>query len=742
MSKSSKHIDQLYQEQLGNYTEMPPASVWESLELRLDEEDDKGGGFGDSGDGNGRPRFPLRWWWALLGLLLLVGTAVGIAQLVGSSTQEQTSVTVAPTSNPTATGNTGTAAIDNNTGNTPNASQDPAPTSPATSTSADNNDATTSSSPTTLAATSSTQQAPITGQTPSVVQQTKSEQIETVGTAKTPKSSPANAATTTAIENTTAAPVKAPATTATTIDNDNAPVSEQEPQQTTAEETTTQEQETTEEVATITEEVEEKATAEKNKETTQEAAVVKEQEEAPAETTKTTATKQTTTQETVEEQQEETTQEQETATVATAEKQETHEPEVAIEEKVEQEKEESTTTTATEATTTVTKEEIASQETAAEVEETPEITTEEVEAVEETTQAANKNATTTTTETPASTSSNEEDNPLAVAPEEEMEETTESNNELAYLSKNKKQRKKERKRKANKTQEEETEEDNLGINEFNTLTPTPPKPRKWEIGVKAGYEYGFNNSAKADKFVFSPYLQYMVVPHVSLLFQPTYLLGNAKLTSIQPSESYHNVVSTGLDSSNVIFKGGDSTNIIPDTLVSTYVYNKVYDSTHISYQLQQKQLWNIELPLLLQYELSPNFTVFGGVSLNFSKVLTIQQNRVDFTGLTLSDTVITRQVYPAASPPPPAPQPQNPASYFASNGKPINQLQPYNAQTRNSFSRIGFILGMRYTFAERYMIDLLYQQSAVDKTVITDPELQKVYSQPYMRITLGYKIFK
>jgi len=107
--------------------------------------------------------------------------------------------------------------------------------------------------------------------------------------------------------------------------------------------------------------------------------------------------------------------------------------------------------------------------------------------------------------------------------------------------------------------------------------------------------------------------------------------------------------------------------------------------------------------------------------------------------------LITLQVYQVTQPPSPPPVPpsaQNPATYFANNGTPYSQYKPYTSTSQNTFTRVGFMLGFRATFAERYMVDVLFQQSAVDKTVITDTELQKIYSQPYLRFTLGYKLYK
>jgi hypothetical protein len=37
MKDTKRHIDKFFQEELGGHTEMPPSSVWENLEKRLDD---------------------------------------------------------------------------------------------------------------------------------------------------------------------------------------------------------------------------------------------------------------------------------------------------------------------------------------------------------------------------------------------------------------------------------------------------------------------------------------------------------------------------------------------------------------------------------------------------------------------------------------------------------------------------------------------------------------------------------
>src|SRR3954464_15959440 len=62
MEENRKHIDELFREALGNYTETPPSSVWDNVEQRLDTTGRK-------------PRPPF--WWAWFAVLFLVIAAGG-----------------------------------------------------------------------------------------------------------------------------------------------------------------------------------------------------------------------------------------------------------------------------------------------------------------------------------------------------------------------------------------------------------------------------------------------------------------------------------------------------------------------------------------------------------------------------------------------------------------------------------------------------------------------------------------
>ncbi len=270
------------------------------------------------------------------------------------------------------------------------------------------------------------------------------------------------------------------------------------------------------------------------------------------------------------------------------------------------------------------------------------------------------------------------------------------------------------------------------------------KASKFEAGLNIGYEVGFDAN-RVDKYLVAPYVQYNLSDRSSLLFQPAYLMGMVKLTNEPSGESiYYDVTGAIYDSMTTVFLG--DTSISPqaqDTIITNYTYSRTYDSTVVSTVVSNKQLWDLELPLMYQYKVSPNFSVFGGVSMTISKTLSITENRQDFTGFT--DTAYDQwsATYPTNTQGPTPPAAQDPNSFFSNTGDPISSYQPIGSTTTtNTFTRWGYVIGFRATVRERFLIGASVQGKQVNTSIITNPELQKVYSQPYVRFTIGYKLFK
>src|SRR5690606_28063523 len=143
---------------------------------------------------------------------------------------------------------------------------------------------------------------------------------------------------------------------------------------------------------------------------------------------------------------------------------------------------------------------------------------------------------------------------------------------------------------------------------------TAREPLPIDIGLKLGYSSGFDNAWRGNKFILAPYFEYRLFPKFSLTLQPSFLVGNAKTDVFNNGNSYyHEILNNTLDSVVRLARGAIDSSVLtpnpPDTIFRTYKYGQVYDSIHVGYRVSNKQLWDIELPLIAKYKVSKNFAL-------------------------------------------------------------------------------------------------------------------------------------
>lgn len=273
-----------------------------------------------------------------------------------------------------------------------------------------------------------------------------------------------------------------------------------------------------------------------------------------------------------------------------------------------------------------------------------------------------------------------------------------------------------------------------------------------EAGIKAGYNKGFNSGWRADRLVVSPYIEYKLPSDLSLVFQPAYLSGNINTGNTQQDKAYHEITSSSFDSTSKLVRGVIDSSVLtpnpPDTVFYSYEYNQTYDSIYVSYSVKQSKLWEVELPLLLKYSVTDNLSVFAGGSATISSVITTEEKVDRYTGLskTYMQDIDPQTFYVTApnQPPPAGPPPVNEDDIFIYTTDPFSSYVPGQQanSNKNTFVRYGFMLGASYTIRDKWLLDLMIHKSGVDKSVITDNNVQKLYTQPYIRFTVGYKLFK
>lgn len=271
-----------------------------------------------------------------------------------------------------------------------------------------------------------------------------------------------------------------------------------------------------------------------------------------------------------------------------------------------------------------------------------------------------------------------------------------------------------------------------------------------EIGMKAGYSMGFDKNWHANKVAFAPYISYRMPVGVSFIFQPTYHTGNAKTGSFDNGEqSYYRVNSSSFDSTGRVVRGVIDSTVVtanpPDTVYRTYTYTQRYDSIHVRYGVQQNRLWDIELPLIVKYEVSKNFSVLVGGSATYSSILQTEVKEQTFAqSKEYVDHIAPETFYVTyqGQKPPTGPARKSFDDLFNYSGTPYANYSPRQPSVSKNFMRYGFMIGASANVGDHWMVDVMLHKTGVDTKAVPDKELQKIYTQSYLRVMIGYKLFK
>lgn len=267
---------------------------------------------------------------------------------------------------------------------------------------------------------------------------------------------------------------------------------------------------------------------------------------------------------------------------------------------------------------------------------------------------------------------------------------------------------------------------------------------KLDGGVKLGHDRGFSDITTSN-FTGNLFLQWNISPRTSLVFQPGIRYHSINKTSVFPQSSFHDITAQSLDSAHVY---SDSANIQNYYIQRNFIYQNSYDSITVSYSLTPQKYLEVELPLLLQYKLADNISILGGIQLAFGQVVQIQSSMQRYQGSRI-DTLDFPQVKNTNTPDTNgnsgAPYPDVPAlnGYFSYSTPEISTLDEnkYRNPITNP-ARFGAMLGFSYEYRRRLLIDLLVRKNLSDLSFIPNEEVRKIYSQPYFRITVGYKLFQ
>ncbi len=270
----------------------------------------------------------------------------------------------------------------------------------------------------------------------------------------------------------------------------------------------------------------------------------------------------------------------------------------------------------------------------------------------------------------------------------------------------------------------------------NKKTKQHSKPEyRWEAGVKAGYETGFNNDA-ARKGVISPYLQYNISSRWAVMLQPSVKSAALNSRRIGAPQTYHKINDSKvtLVDSLPVYLGEDLGNVA--FWKRNYAYSESYDSI-IKKSSIGGTYAEFELPVLLKYYINKKTAVYGGVNIIYSKLISVKENTQTYAHIPRTTTKSIAGPTVNTSAPPSI------DSVFTYTSSPIsNYTGPQYSATNSSEVRLGYMLGLTYEYNKRWLVDALIQQSPANANVQAGYNVNTALAAPYMRVTLGYKLVK
>ncbi|MBN9483007.1 MAG: hypothetical protein BGO70_01705 [Bacteroidetes bacterium 43-93] len=262
---------------------------------------------------------------------------------------------------------------------------------------------------------------------------------------------------------------------------------------------------------------------------------------------------------------------------------------------------------------------------------------------------------------------------------------------------------------------------------------TSKKP--FDFGAKLGFEKGFG-SYQANKLVLAPYLQFRIASNISVIAQPTVKYAMINKNVLDDPQSYYRTGSSSLDSNHTIKTAPDS--FATDTISRRYYLHQSHDSIVVTRSIKQKSYIEFELPILLQFKVSKSFSPYLGVTMNYSTIVNSADDQKTYSGITRNDSVIYAPVSVNA----PAPAKPNPGSSFQYNGTPFSQYTPGPSSAPSSMFRFSYSVGFNYLVNNRLFFDLMYTKTFSSLTGIQDTRIREIYNQGYLRLSVGYRLGK
>lgn len=250
------------------------------------------------------------------------------------------------------------------------------------------------------------------------------------------------------------------------------------------------------------------------------------------------------------------------------------------------------------------------------------------------------------------------------------------------------------------------------------------------IGIKAGYEQGFANYTSS-KFVGSAFGEVNFSKKISFILQPGIKFGNTNKEYGSVLSSFIDAGATTRNEYNIKI---DTTTGMP-TGFSDFAFQQNYDSI-VASVLAERRFVEIEVPFLFRFKVDNSFSLLAGMNFTFGKIISSTSSLNRMSGLNMKDTIFNYNTKDSTKPVPSAP------GIFSHTGTPAfsTYKDPGSSSPISPF-RFGYSLGFSYTYKQRLMLDVMIQQNLSGLSNITDAEIKKIFSQPYVRLSLGCIIF-
>jgi hypothetical protein len=286
-------------------------------------------------------------------------------------------------------------------------------------------------------------------------------------------------------------------------------------------------------------------------------------------------------------------------------------------------------------------------------------------------------------------------------------------------------------KKVDETKQPEAIDSMVAGKKEDSATDNMSKLTKWAVGLKGGFEMALVG-AGSNKVAVSPFLQYRLGKKLSIMVQPAIKGVRQQVRTVgNPGNYYESKSGTGgyrlVDSALLYLV------MTGDTLWRrNYEYTEKYDSIVKTYKTGGTYL-EFELPVLLRFDVTPKFGVYGGLNMVYSKKQGVREETKVWTDQTAKGEVST--VLPVTAP---AILPTTTGLNYT--GTPLaNYAGPAYPDDRSGLMRMGYMLGVSYEFKKRWLADAMLQQSFVPANLQGGTDLNKPFGVPFIRLTIGYR---